>query len=88
MVRDYGIYLQDEWSLTPTLPLNYGARFDAVRAYTREQQLSPRVNMVWKPAQGTTLHLGYLLRDGSGVGVGAPQYGVRRGFFVGIHKAF
>ena len=30
----------------------------------------------------------YLLRDGSGVGVGAPQYGARRGIFVGIHKAF
>lgn len=55
----YGVYLQDEWSLTPTLTLNYGARFDVVRAYTREQQLSPRVNMVWKPATGTTFHLGY-----------------------------
>ena len=55
----YGVYLQDEWSLTPTLTLNYGARFDAVRAYTREQQLSPRVNMVWKPTHDTTLHLGY-----------------------------
>jgi outer membrane receptor protein involved in Fe transport len=55
----YGIYLQDEWSLTPTFTLNYGARFDAVRAYTSEQQLSPRVNMVWKPVRGTTLHLGY-----------------------------
>ena len=55
----YGIYLQDEWSLTPTLTLNYGVRFDAVRAYTREQQLSPRVNMVWKPSTGTTFHLGY-----------------------------
>lgn len=55
----YGIYLQDEWSLSPTLTLNYGARFDAVRAYTREQQLSPRINMVWKPGHGTTLHLGY-----------------------------
>ena len=30
----------------------------------------------------------YLLRDGSGVGVGAPQYGARRGFFAGIHKQF
>jgi len=28
----------------------------------------------------------YLIRDGSGVGVGAPQYGARRGFFVGITK--
>lgn len=55
----YGIYLQDEWSLTPELTLNYGARFDAVRAYTREQQLSPRVNLVWRPASGTTFHLGY-----------------------------
>ena len=55
----YGVYLQDEWSITPTLTLNFGARFDAVRAYTREQQVSPRVNMVWKPASGTTFHLGY-----------------------------
>jgi outer membrane receptor protein involved in Fe transport len=55
----YGMYLQDEWSLTQALTLNYGARFDAVRAYTREQQLSPRISMVWKPSQATTLHLGY-----------------------------
>ncbi|WP_066807324.1 TonB-dependent receptor [Sphingomonas asaccharolytica] len=55
----YGIYLQDEWSLTPRLTLNYGVRFDAVRAYTQEQQVSPRVNLVWKPSDGTTFHLGY-----------------------------
>ena len=30
----------------------------------------------------------YLIRDGSGIGVGAPQYGARRGLFVGISKAF
>jgi outer membrane receptor protein involved in Fe transport len=35
------------------------ARFDAVRAYTNEQQVSPRVNMVWKPTEGTTFHIGY-----------------------------
>ena len=29
----------------------------------------------------------YLIRDGSGVGVGAPQFGPRRGFFVGISKS-
>jgi len=28
----------------------------------------------------------YLIRDGSGIGVGAPQWGPRRGFFVGITK--
>jgi len=28
----------------------------------------------------------YEIRDGSGVGVGAPQFGPRRGFFVGLSK--
>jgi outer membrane receptor protein involved in Fe transport len=30
----------------------------------------------------------YELRDGSGIGVGAPQYGPRRGMFVGVTKDF
>jgi outer membrane receptor for ferrienterochelin and colicins len=30
----------------------------------------------------------YLIRDGSGVGVGAPQYGPRRGLFFGISRKF
>jgi outer membrane receptor protein involved in Fe transport len=30
----------------------------------------------------------YEIRDGSGVGVGAPQWGERRGFFAGISKKF
>jgi outer membrane receptor protein involved in Fe transport len=30
----------------------------------------------------------YAIRDGSGVGVGAPQFGARRGLFVGVSKAF
>ena len=29
----------------------------------------------------------YLIRDGSGIGVFAPQYGPRRGFFVGLSQA-
>ncbi|MCO6414589.1 TonB-dependent receptor [Siccirubricoccus sp. KC 17139] len=29
----------------------------------------------------------YLLRDGTGIGVGAPQYGMRRGIFAGISRA-
>jgi outer membrane receptor protein involved in Fe transport len=28
----------------------------------------------------------YELRDGSGIGVFAPQFGMRRGFFVGLAK--
>jgi outer membrane receptor protein involved in Fe transport len=30
----------------------------------------------------------YEIRNGSGVGVGAPQFGPRRGFFVGVTKGF
>jgi outer membrane receptor protein involved in Fe transport len=30
----------------------------------------------------------YELRDGSGIGVGAPQFGPRRGFFAGVTKYF
>jgi outer membrane receptor protein involved in Fe transport len=30
----------------------------------------------------------YEIRDGSGIGVGAPQYGPRRGLFVGFTKSF
>ena len=29
----------------------------------------------------------YQIRNGTGVGVGAPQYGPRRGFFVGVSKS-
>lgn len=120
------------------------AQFDAVRAYTNEQQISPRANLVYEPAAGTTFHIGYarnftppaqeligttqvtqfdgttresVIRsgdpvraerehyfdagvqqviapgltvglDGSGIGVGAPQFGARRGFFGGIRKTF
>jgi outer membrane receptor protein involved in Fe transport len=30
----------------------------------------------------------YEIRDGSGIGVGAPQFGARRGVFVGLTKSF
>jgi len=30
----------------------------------------------------------YEIRDGSGIGVGAPQYGPRRTVLVGMSKAF
>ncbi|MEJ0048343.1 MAG: TonB-dependent receptor [Rhodospirillales bacterium] len=54
-----GIYLQDEWRLLPALTLNYGGRFDWVDEFTHESQFSPRVNLVWQPLAGTTLHAGY-----------------------------
>ncbi len=30
----------------------------------------------------------YEIRDGTGVGVGAPQFGARRGVFFGVRKSF
>lgn len=55
----YGAYLQDEWRILPGVTLNYGLRGDVVDEYTHEAQLSPRINVVWKPLDGTTLHAGY-----------------------------
>ncbi|MBV9994981.1 MAG: TonB-dependent receptor [Caulobacteraceae bacterium] len=52
-------YLQDEWKLLESLTVNYGVRLDAVDAYRREKALSPRVNLVWTPLAGTTVHAGY-----------------------------
>jgi outer membrane receptor protein involved in Fe transport len=55
----YGVYLQDEWKLSPTVTVNYGLRFDALNGLTQENQLSPRVNVVWQPNDVLTVHAGY-----------------------------
>jgi outer membrane receptor protein involved in Fe transport len=55
----FGIYLQDEWKASDKLTVNYGARFDAVNAYVKEQQFSPRLGIVYKASDLTTWHAGY-----------------------------
>jgi len=55
----YTAYLQDEWKLLPNLTLNYGARFDQFDGYLDQNQISPRINLVWQPEPSTTFHLGY-----------------------------
>ncbi len=55
----YGIYLQDEWAISKTLTLNYGARYDKVNTVTNEQQLSPRLGVVYDLSPQTRIHAGY-----------------------------
>ena len=55
-----GAYIQDEYHITRKLTLNYGARYDRfASSFGNQGQLSPRVNIVWKPTGKTTFHLGY-----------------------------
>ena len=52
-------YIQDEWQILVPLTINYGLRFDRFNAYSSGRQVSPRVNLVWKPLDGMTVHGGY-----------------------------
>jgi len=54
-----GAYVQDEWRITDKLTLNTGLRFDQMWQYVNANQFSPRVNLVYKPTETTTFHLGY-----------------------------
>ena len=55
----FGIYVQDEWKVTPTLTVNAGLRFDQANLIVSENQLSPRINVVWQPNDVLTVHAGY-----------------------------
>nr|MDQ2868743.1 TonB-dependent receptor [Verrucomicrobiota bacterium] len=55
----YGLYLQDEWKPFQELTINFGGRLDFVNAFTDENQLSPRLNIVYEPLPGTAFHAGY-----------------------------
>jgi outer membrane receptor protein involved in Fe transport len=55
----YGFYLQDEWKPFEQLTINFGGRVDFVNAFVDENQLSPRINIVYEPFEGTKLHAGY-----------------------------
>jgi outer membrane receptor for ferrienterochelin and colicin len=48
--------LQDEWKPFEQLTINFGGRFDIVDAFAHENQLSPRINIVYEPFKGTALH--------------------------------
>ncbi|MBA3810801.1 MAG: TonB-dependent receptor [Caulobacteraceae bacterium] len=53
------VYLQDEWKVLSNLTFNYGLRFDEFDGFRNENQVSPRVNLVWLATPSTTFHAGY-----------------------------
>jgi outer membrane receptor protein involved in Fe transport len=55
----YGLYVQDEWRILPKVTINGGLRFDGVNEYTQGHQASPRLNVVWRPTNTTTISAGY-----------------------------
>ena len=58
-VSTLSLYVQDEWIILPILTVNLGLRYDQLKAYRNENQVSPRVNFVLKPMDGLTFHGGY-----------------------------
>src|SRR5476649_503184 len=55
----FGVYLQDEWTPTRNLTVNYGARYDRADTIVKEQQLSPRLGLVYDLSKNTRVHAGY-----------------------------
>ena len=52
-------YLQDEWTPTERLAVNYGLRYDRIGGYLDASQLSPRLGVVYNLSDAWTLHAGY-----------------------------
>lgn len=79
----YGSGLRNGFANTGTVP-----------SYTQVNLGVSRDYFIVSPAKATTVRFDvvnlfdkvYQIRDGSGIGVFAPQYGPRRGFFVGISQ--
>ena len=59
VAKTYAAYLQDEWSISDKLTMNYGLRADEYQAFRTESQLSPRLGLVYQATDSTTLHAGY-----------------------------
>jgi len=57
--RTFSVYLQHEWRLGEAVTINYGLRYDRFEGALDEDQVSPRVALVWKPGPNTTVHASY-----------------------------
>ena len=68
-IWDFAVYGEDEIQFSPKLTVNVGSRFDyhEVLNISSDQQLSPRLGLVFKPREGTALRLS------AGYGFRAPS---------------
>jgi hypothetical protein len=53
------VYLSDLWRLSERLSVDLGLRGDDLTGYTHAQQLSPRLNLTFRPNPDTALHAGF-----------------------------
>ncbi|HEV7491261.1 MAG TPA: TonB-dependent receptor [Rhodanobacteraceae bacterium] len=80
----YGSGLRADFANTAHLPQYYQINLSVGRKFDIGESRNVDVTLA---AINVTDRV-YLLRDGSGIGVGAPQYGPRRGLFLAIDMAF
>jgi outer membrane receptor protein involved in Fe transport len=80
----YGSGLRRGFANTGTLPGYFQLNLDL----THTLQLPGIGKLDTRVALINALDRTYELRDGSGIGVGAPQFGPRRGVYVGLTKEF
>jgi outer membrane receptor protein involved in Fe transport len=55
----WGVYVQDEWQPAKALTINYGLRYDKVNTVVDENQLSPRLGLVYDVSSDLRVHAGY-----------------------------
>jgi outer membrane receptor protein involved in Fe transport len=80
----YGSGLRRGFANTERLPGHTRVNASVVHAFT----LPSLGKFELRLSALNLLDRSYLLRDGSGIGVGAPQYGARRSLYLGLSKPF
>jgi len=80
----YGSGLRADFANTAHLPSYWQVNLDAARDFDTPWLGATNVRIALINVADKV----YELRDGSGIGVGAPQFGPRRGVYVGLTKTF